>query len=237
MSTITLPHGRFQSSPTHRISPSAGEPEWQYPGGYGGPQTGRRTRAAHTGLTFLIVLVRAGPGACPVLRVALGPRRLLLLGARTLAEVDPLGQARQVLRHGQRLQVRLSAIQAHLLDLLLAGGLDADPHSAHSRHAGAVGGRREDPPLKPKPEVGSRGASEESPQAGNRGGSAHLGKPNPAVGRDTKPRAKRLSQNALQFPAPARSLPEPNWQAPALRPSGGALPVFLALRWEKLPGL
>jgi hypothetical protein len=77
--------------------------------------------------TFLVVLVRAGPGARPVLRVALGPRRLLLLlGARTLAEVDPLGQARQVLGHGQRLQVGLSAIQAHFLHVLLAGRLDAD---------------------------------------------------------------------------------------------------------------
>lgn len=80
-----------------------------------------RIREADTGLTFLVILVRAGPGARPVLRIALSPRRLLLLGSRTLAEVDPLGQSRQVLRHGQRLQVRLSAIQAHFLDLLLAG--------------------------------------------------------------------------------------------------------------------
>ena len=91
------------------------------------------------GLTFFVVLVSAGPRARPILRVALGAGRLLLLGAGALAEVDPLSQARQVLRHWQRLQVRLGAVQAHLLDLLLAGRLDADPHSAHPRHAGGVG--------------------------------------------------------------------------------------------------
>lgn len=77
-------------------------------------------------------------------------------------------------------------------------------------------------PREPKPEVGRRDASEESPQAGNRSASADLRKPNAALGRETKPRAWRLSQNALQFPAPARSLPEPDWQALALHASGGS---------------
>lgn len=113
------------------------------------PGPARRPRAADLSLTFLVILVRAGPGARPVLRFALGARSLLLLGARTLAEVDALGQTRQVLGHGQRLQVRLSAIQAHLLDLLLAGRLDADPHGAHPRHSRGAG-EAKTPPQEPK---------------------------------------------------------------------------------------
>lgn len=86
-------------------------------------------------LTFLILrLARLGPG--PARRA-----RLVLLRAGALAEVDALRQARQVLGHGERLEVGLAAIQPHLLHLLLTRRLDADTHGRHARHLGATPAR------------------------------------------------------------------------------------------------
>lgn len=78
-------HSPKEQSGTHFIKDAL------YPSGRPSGQREKRGQS----LTLLVVLL--GPGARPVLRVAVGPRRLLLLGAGALAEVDALRQARQIL--------------------------------------------------------------------------------------------------------------------------------------------
>ncbi|XP_053526338.1 uncharacterized protein LOC128628177 [Artibeus jamaicensis] len=185
------------------------------------------SRAADSSLTFLVVLVRTGPGARPVLPIALGSCRLLLLGARTLAEVNALGQTRQVLGHGQRLQVRLSAIQAHLLDLLLAGRLDADPYSAHPRHSGSAG-EAETPSQEPKIQM----RTEVRPRYPGTGELQSLCWPPEKQtltlnrkGSREHSNFPRMHCNALQNPPCAPISRNPVGEAPAQWPSGPVLPI------------